>query len=218
MKQMRLVLLGAPGVGKGTQAKLINKKFNIPHISTGDILRNEVQEQSELGKKIKKILDAGELVHDETILKIVNKRLARPDCKNGFILDGFPRTIPQARGLQSLLNNEGHLSPKVIEIFVPEDEIILRLTSRRICSNCGKVYNIIFNPPPEDGHCMKCDGNIILRDDDREETIINRLKVYRKQTEPLISFYQEKNIFFQVNGLQSVEKVFLDLEKILLNM
>lgn len=215
---MRLVLLGAPGVGKGTQAKLINKKFNIPHISTGDILRNEVQEQSELGKKVKKILDSGELVPDKTILEIVNKRLVRPDCKNGFILDGFPRTIPQAKGLQSQLNNEGHLSLKVIEIFIPEDEIILRLTSRRICANCGKVYNIIFNPPPEDGCCTKCGGNIILRDDDREDTIKNRLSVYRKQTEPLISFYQKKDIFFQVNGQQSVEMVFSDIEKILLNM
>jgi adenylate kinase len=215
---MRLVLLGAPGVGKGTQAKLINKKYKIPHISTGDILRNEVHEQSELGKKVKKILDSGELVPDETILEIVNKRLAKPDCKNGFILDGFPRTIPQAKGLQSLLNNQSQLSLKVIEIFVPEDEIILRLTSRRICSNCGKVYNIIFNPPPLDGRCTKCGGNIILRDDDKEDTIINRLKVYRKQTEPLISFYEDKDIFFQVNGLQSVETVFSDIEKIMLNM
>ncbi len=214
---MKLILLGAPGVGKGTQAKLIMNTFNIPQISTGDILRNEVQAQSDLGKKVKKILDSGELVPDDTILEIIKKRLARPDCKKGFILDGFPRTIPQARGLHSILEIPEREELKVIEIFVPEDEIILRLTSRRICSNCGKVYNVIFNPPPADGHCTKCEGKIIQRDDDREDTIQNRLKVYREQTEPVISYYQDKNIFYQVNGLQPVKAVFTDIRNILLN-
>jgi adenylate kinase len=213
---MNLILLGAPGVGKGTQAKLIMKKFNIPQISTGDILRSEIQENSELGQKVKDILEKGELVSDKIILEIVRKRLAQPDCTRGFILDGFPRTIAQTKGLEQILSQMDIKDLKVIEIYVAESEIIRRLTSRRICSNCGKDYNLIFNPPPPDGKCVICRGKIIQRDDDKQETIQNRLKVYQEQTKPLIDFYIKKNRYFQVDGLQSVKEVFASIEKILI--
>lgn len=213
---MNLILLGAPGAGKGTQAKLIMEEYKIPQISTGDILRNEIQENSDLGRQVKDVLEKGELVSDEIILEIVRKRLSQPDCTRGFILDGFPRTIAQAKGLEQILSHMNIKDLKVIEVYVSESEIIRRLTSRRICANCGKDYNLLFNPPPPDKKCVICNGEIIQRDDDKEETIRNRLKVYQKQTEPLIDFYMQKNRYFQVDGLQSVQEVFASIKKILI--
>ncbi len=212
---MYIMLLGAPGVGKGTQAKKIMAKYGIPQISTGDILRNEVRQQTELGKLAKEVMERGELVPDEIILKMVEKRLQEPDCQKGFILDGFPRTIPQAEGLEEILQRMGNISLKVIEIYVPDEEIIRRLSARRICSKCGKDYNLIFNPPPADGKCEVCGGEIIQRDDDREETIRKRLEVYRKQTEPLVSYYQKKGNLYRVDGTRSIEEVFQEIERII---
>ncbi len=212
---MYIMLLGAPGVGKGTQAKKIMAKYGIPQISTGDILRNEVRLGTELGRKAKDIMERGELVPDDLILQMVEKRLNEPDCANGFILDGFPRTIPQAEGLEDILQKLGNIQLKVIEIFVPDEEIIRRLSARRICSKCGKDYNLIFNPPPPDGKCEVCGGEIIQRDDDKEETIRKRLEVYRKQTAPLVEYYSQKGNLYRVDGTQSIEEVFRDIEKIL---
>lgn len=212
---MHLILLGAPGVGKGTQANMIMKKYNVPQISTGDILRNEVQKQTHLGKKAKSIMERGELVSDEIILEMMENRLKQPDCKNGFILDGFPRTIPQARGLDHLLNHLDDISLKVIEIAVPHQEIIRRLSLRRVCVDCGKVYNLEMNPPVKDEVCDACGGSVILRDDDREETIGNRLQVYQEQTSPLIDYYRKKGNFYRVNGQQPIEDVFEDIESLI---
>jgi adenylate kinase len=214
-KTMNIILLGAPGVGKGTQAKKIMQEYGIPQISTGEILRNEVQSQSELGQKVKRILDQGQLVPDDLMLEIIHQRLLQPDCHNGFILDGFPRTIPQAEGLDRLLEKHGTTHVTVLEIFAPEGEILNRLTSRRICSKCGTDYNLKLNPPPSDNKCTVCGGEIIQRDDDKEETILNRLKVYREQTEPLIEYYKKQNQFFRLNGELSVEELFLEIQKIL---
>lgn len=212
---MYLILLGAPGVGKGTQAQLLVNRFGIPQISTGDILRAEVKKQSELGKEVARIMERGELVPDATILKIMEKRLREADCKKGFILDGFPRTIAQAEALDDIAHNLGDIRLTVIEIYVPEEEIIRRLSSRRVCVSCGKTYNLLFNPPPPDNKCENCGGEIIQRDDDKEETIKKRLLVYRKQTQPLLEYYQKKGNFYRVNGQQDVEEVFSDILKLL---
>ncbi len=213
---MYLILLGAPGVGKGTQAKMLMKKNDIPQISTGDILRSEVADQTELGLRAKEIMARGELVSDDIILGMVENRLSMPDCKKGFILDGFPRTIPQAEGLDVLLEKMNILNLKVIEIYVPQEELVRRLTSRRICANCGKDYNISVKPLPPGGKCERCGGDIIQREDDKEATIKNRLQVYQELTAPLVSYYQGKGNLHRVDGKKSVDSVFDNIEKILL--
>ncbi len=212
---MHIILLGAPGVGKGTQAKLIMAKFSIPQISTGDILRAEIKNETGLGKQVKSILESGELVSEGLILQIVENRLKQPDCENGFILDGFPRTIPQADGLAEILKRLGDIHLRVIEVSVPDAEIIKRLTSRRTCSNCGTMYNMVDNPPASGNICTVCGGNVVQRDDDKAETIQNRLAVYRKNTEPLIEYYKKHGEFFKVNGMQSIESVFEDVLRII---
>ncbi len=214
---MHIILLGAPGVGKGTQAKLIMEKHQIPQISTGDILRAEVQNETELGKKVKAIMDKGELVSDELMLQIIEKRLKQPDCQKGFILDGFPRTIPQAEGLDEILVKLGDINLKAIDIAVPDEEIVKRLASRRICSQCGTPYNLLVNPPQTDDICDVCGGAVIQRDDDKEETVRKRLSVYRENTEPLIHYYKQKGLYFRVDGLQPIEKVNTDIDKLLQN-
>jgi len=211
---MNIILLGAPGVGKGTQAKKIMQEYKIPQISTGEILRSEVQSGSNLGQQVKKILDKGQLVTDDLMLEIIHHRLVQPDCKNGFILDGFPRTIPQAQGLDILLQNLDIPHITVLEIHAPQDVIIERLTSRRICAKCGTDYNLNLNPPPPDKKCTVCGGDIIQRDDDKKETIINRLKVYREQTEPLIEYYNKQNHFYRLNGQLPVDDLFQDIKEI----
>ncbi len=213
--RMQLILLGAPGVGKGTQAKRIMEKFGIPQISTGDLLRKEVREETALGVQAKEIMERGELVSDEIILSMIEKRLHEPDCRNGYILDGFPRTVAQAEGLDRLLEKMNDVHLQVIEIAVREEEIVRRLTSRRICSQCGKDFNVITNPPPPDGKCPVCGGKIIQRDDDKEKTIRNRLNVYRKQTEPLIAYYQNKGLLARVDGEKNEKEVSAEIEKIL---
>ncbi len=212
---MRLILLGAPGVGKGTQAKKIMEKYRIPQISTGEILREQVQDKSQLGLQVKKILESGNLVPDDIMLEIVRHRLSRNDCQNGFILDGFPRTIPQAEGLDRLLGQAPKDRVRVVEIYVPEETIIERLTSRRICSGCGKDYNLRVNPPPEDGKCTVCGGFIVQREDDKEETIRQRLQVYHRQTAPLVTYYKNKECYRRVDGRVPIEQVFQDIEDFL---
>jgi adenylate kinase len=204
---MYLILFGAPGVGKGTQAKLISEKFNIPQISTGDMLRNAVKNQTELGKKAGEIMTRGELVPDDLILKMIKERFNRDDCKNGFILDGFPRTIPQAEGLDKLMQELNLPAFRCIEIAVPDAEIIARLVSRRLCKSCGKDYNLISNPPPDDLKCLNCGGDIIQRKDDNKETISNRLQVYNEQTAPVKEYYQSKGSFFTVDGRNAINEV-----------
>jgi adenylate kinase len=214
-KNMQLILLGAPGVGKGTQAKKIMKEFSVPQISTGDILRNAVNEKSELGETVKASLESGQLVPDNIIVEIIQKRLSQNDCQKGFILDGFPRTIPQAIGLEEILKKITASKLKVIEIYVEEQEIINRLTNRRVCLNCGQDYNLRLNPPPADGKCRRCGGSIVQRSDDEENTIRKRLQVYREQTEPLIDFYQKKKIFYRIDGRLPIEEVFSQIRQII---
>lgn len=214
---MHLILFGAPGVGKGTQARHISKNYHIPQISTGDMLRDAVKEETELGMKASKIMNQGKLVPDEIMIELIRNRISLPDCQNGFILDGFPRTLEQARELDDLFI-ELHL-PAVtcIEINVPDDEIIKRLVSRRLCEKCGTDYNLITNPPSADMICDRCGGNIIQRKDDHEETISNRLKVYLEQTAPLKDYYHQKGHFHSIDGLRSIEEVRNDIFKIMEN-
>lgn len=212
---MNLILLGAPGVGKGTQARLIMEEYQIPQISTGDILRAEIKKQSELGREVQSLMAKGELVPDDTMLEIIKCRLSEPDTFNGFILDGFPRTIQQAQSLDRLLEQLSKTGFKVINIQVAEGEIVKRLSSRRVCVNCGKTYNLLLDPPPESGKCRVCGGEIIQRKDDEEGTVRKRLAVYQEKTEPLIGYYREKGNLFEINGMQSVNDVFNDIKQII---
>jgi len=202
---MRLVLLGAPGAGKGTQAAMISEKLNIPHISTGDIFRSNIKEGTELGNKAKEYIDKGMLVPDEITIGIVKGRLLQQDCVKGFILDGFPRTIPQAEYLEKALKDMNIELDVVLNIFVADDAIIKRMSGRRVCPVCGASYHIVHNPPKHDGKCESCNTDVIQREDDKEETVIKRLKTYHQQTEPLIEFYNKKGKLKTVVGKESVE-------------
>jgi adenylate kinase len=212
---MHLIFFGAPGVGKGTQAKLLSSSYKIPQISTGDMLRAAVKSGSELGKKAEEIMAQGQLVPDEIMLKLIEERIQMEDCAEGFILDGFPRTLNQAEGLDELLLQGNIPRPICIEICVPDQEIIRRLVSRRLCQKCGTDYNMTINPPPDDLVCPKCGGTISQRKDDIELTIKKRLKVYQIQTEPLREYYQKKGVFFEVNGNQNIGFVESDISNIL---
>ncbi len=212
---MYLILFGAPGVGKGTQAKLISKHHNVPQISTGDMLREAARKGTELGNKAKQIMARGELVPDDLMLKIIKNRITQSDCAHGFILDGFPRTIPQAEGLAGLMK-ELNLPPLTcIEIQVPEAEIVKRLSSRKVCEACGADYNPNTNPAPADNICTKCGGNIVTRKDDSEETIKNRLRVYRQKTEKVKEYYRERGRFYTIDGNKPVEEVYHQIDAIL---
>lgn len=212
---MNIILLGAPGVGKGTQAQLIMEEYRIPQISTGDILRVEIKKQSNLGKEVQSLMAKGELVPDDTMLEIIKRRLNEPDTTNGFILDGFPRTIQQAQSLDELLEQLSKTGFKVINIQVAEGEIVKRLSSRRVCVNCGKTYNLLLDPPPENGQCRVCGGEIIQRKDDEEKTVRKRLAVYQEKTEPLICYYRDKGNLYEINGMQSANDVFDDIKQII---
>lgn len=213
---MHLILFGAPGVGKGTQAKMISKEYGIPQISTGDMLREAVKKQTDLGIKAKAIMEAGELVPDDLILNLIRERFNQPDCKKGLILDGFPRTIAQAEGLDKLMDEMHMPSFTCIEISVPDEVIIARLSIRQVCSSCGADYNPKTNPAPADGKCTLCGGKIISRSDDKEATIRKRLKVYYEQTEQVKHFYEKSGHFYIIEGNQSVEQVYSALKDILL--
>jgi adenylate kinase len=212
---MYLILFGAPGVGKGTQAKLISEKFKIPQISTGDMLREAVKARTHLGKKAGEIMAQGKLVPDEIMLELIKERIGRPDSKNGFILDGFPRTLVQAENLDNLMKNLNLPDFKCIEIVVTDQEIISRLVNRRICEVCGTDYNMVTNPPPDNMICIKCGGKIVQRKDDNEETIGNRLNVYKNQTAPLKEYYMAKGNFYAVDGSQEINKVHSDITSLL---
>ena len=202
---MRLVILGAPGAGKGTQAVNLSEKLQVPHISTGDIFRSNIKNGTPLGKLAKEYIDKGALVPDEVTIDIVKDRLQQADCKNGFILDGFPRTIPQADSLNSALTGMGTALDYVVDIFVEDKVIIKRLSGRRICPECNMSYHVDFSEPARKGICANCGSELIQREDDREETIINRLKTYHTQTEPLIGYYKEKGYLLTVMGQEKIE-------------
>ncbi len=202
---MKLMVLGAPGAGKGTQAVILSKKLNIPHISTGDIFRSNIKNETPLGRLAKQYIDSGELVPDEVTIGIVKDRLTEPDCSNGFILDGFPRTIPQAESLDRMLQEMGQKLDRVLNIAVEDDVIIRRLSGRRVCPECNAIYHINTSENAREGICGNCGAKLIQREDDREETIINRLKTYHIQTEPLISYYKGKGILTEVGGEYRVE-------------
>lgn len=215
VKKMKIIMLGAPGAGKGTQAKMIAQKYDIPHISTGDIFRANIKNGTELGLEAKQYMDKGELVPDELTVKILLDRVNKEDCKQGFVLDGFPRTIPQAKVLENSLKDLNETIDYAINVHVPDKNIIQRMSGRRACVGCGATYHIINVPPKTEGVCDTCSEALILRDDDREETVGNRLTVYNEQTQPLISFYDERKVLKTVDGTKEVMDVFEDIIKIL---
>lgn len=205
---MKIIMLGAPGAGKGTQAKMIADKYGVPHISTGDIFRANIKEGTELGVEAKKYMDQGLLVPDELTVRILLDRVANEDCNNGYVLDGFPRTIPQAEVLDKELAKLGDAIDYAINVEVPDENIVNRISGRRACLSCGATYHIKHVPPKADGVCDRCGKELILRDDDKEETVKNRLKVYHEQTQPLIEFYNHKNILKSVDGTMDMKLVF----------
>ena len=212
---MKIIMLGAPGAGKGTQAKMIAEKYSIPHISTGDIFRYNIKNGTELGKEAKKYMDQGLLVPDELTVKILLDRVAQDDCKNGYVLDGFPRTIPQAEVLEEALTKLGDRIDYAINVEVPDENIVKRMGGRRACVNCGATYHIEHVPPKKEGICDNCGSELILRDDDKPETVKNRLSVYHKQTQPLIDFYAKKGLLKEVDGTMDMNDVFAAIVKIL---
>ncbi|MBO7375371.1 MAG: adenylate kinase [Lachnospiraceae bacterium] len=212
---MKIVMLGAPGAGKGTQAKMIADKYSIPHVSTGDIFRANIKEGTALGLEAKSYMDQGKLVPDELTVRILLDRVAKDDCKNGYVLDGFPRTIPQAEVLKDALAKQNDKIDFAIDVDVPDENIVKRMSGRRACVTCGATYHIEHVPPKKEGICDKCGSELILRDDDKPETVLNRLKVYHEQTQPLIDFYTKEGILKTVDGTIDVKDVFANIVKIL---
>ena len=212
---MKIIMLGAPGAGKGTQAIKIAEKYSIPHISTGDIFRANMKKGTELGKKAKVYIDQGLLVPDELVVDLVADRLGEADCKNGYVLDGFPRTIPQAEALEEALKEVGQAINYAINVAVPDENIVKRMSGRRACIECGATYHIDFAPPTKEDICDHCHGNLILRDDDKPETVQKRLGVYHKQTQPLIDYYMDKKLLVNIDGTQDIDDVFTSIVKIL---
>ena len=209
---MKIIMLGAPGAGKGTQAKMIAAKYGVPHISTGDIFRANIKNGTELGAKAKEYMDKGLLVPDELVVDLVIDRFKADDCAKGYILDGFPRTIPQAEALDKALSAIGD---SVINVEVPDENIIQRMSGRRACVGCGATYHIVYNPTKEEGKCDACGADLILRDDDKPETVEKRLKVYHEQTQPLIDYYKNKGILKEVDGTVDMNDVFAAITDIL---
>ena len=213
--KMKVIMLGAPGAGKGTQAKMIAEKYSIPHVSTGDIFRANIKNGTELGMEAKKYMDKGLLVPDELTVKILLDRVAQPDCANGYVLDGFPRTIPQAEVLDAELAKLGESVDYAINVDVPDENIVKRMSGRRACLKCGATYHIEHIPPKKEGVCDTCASELVLRDDDKPETVLNRLKVYHDQTQPLIDFYEAKGILRSVDGTVNMQDVFAAIVAIL---
>jgi adenylate kinase len=212
---MKIVMLGAPGAGKGTQARLISEKYSIPQISTGDIFRANIRDNTELGQRAKSYMDKGLLVPDQVTCDLVVDRISKDDCKNGYILDGFPRTIPQAEALTEALNQQGAKIDYAIDVEVPDDDIVRRMSGRRACLKCGGTFHVKYNPPKTEGICDLCGGELTIRDDDKPETVQNRLSVYHQQTQPLIEYYDKKNILKTVDGTKDMQEVFNNIVSIL---
>mgnify|MGYP002514204273 CR=1 FL=1 len=212
---MRVIMLGAPGAGKGTQAIKIAEKYSIPHISTGDIFRANIKNNTELGQKAKSFMDQGLLVPDELVVDLVVDRVKAEDCQNGYVLDGFPRTIPQAEALDVALKNIGEKMDYAIDVDVPDENIINRMGGRRACVACGATYHIVHIPPKTENICDRCGKELILRDDDKPETVKNRLNIYHEQTQPLIDFYTEKGVLKEVDGTVDMKDVFQAIVNIL---
>ena len=205
---MKIIMLGAPGAGKGTQAKKIAAKYQIPHISTGDIFRANIKNGTELGMKAKSYMDKGQLVPDELTLDLIMDRFKQDDCKNGYVLDGFPRTIPQAEALDTALKAKGEKVDFAIDVDVPDENIVKRMGGRRACVGCGATYHVVYSPTKVEGVCDKCGEELIVRDDDKPETVLNRLEVYHNQTQPLIDYYNEQGILKSVDGTVDMKDVF----------
>jgi len=214
-KIMKIVMLGAPGAGKGTQAKKIAGKYGIPHVSTGDIFRANIKNGTKLGMQAKAYMDAGNLVPDEITIGMLLDRIHQEDCEKGYVLDGFPRTIPQAESLTAALKERGESIDYAIDVDVPDENIIRRMSGRRACLSCGATYHIVYNAPKKEGVCDQCGEPLVLRDDDKPETVQNRLNVYHRQTQPLIDYYKKEGVLAQVDGTQDMEQVFQDIVKIL---
>ena len=208
---MNLMVFGAPGAGKGTQAKFLIEKYDIPQISTGDILRAAIADKTDMGMEAKQFMDAGQLVPDSTIIGIIKDRLAQDDCKKGFILDGFPRTLPQAEALNELMNTMGISLDKVISLNVPDELIVGRITGRRVCPDCGASFHVDFNPSKEEDKCDYCGGELIIRKDDNAETVKSRLGAYHEQTAPLIAFYKNMGVMVELDGTKDVKEVTADM-------
>ena len=212
---MRIIMLGAPGAGKGTQAKKIAAKYSIPHISTGDIFRANIKNGTELGNKAKTYMDQGLLVPDDLVVDLVVDRVNQEDCANGYVLDGFPRTIPQAKSLDEALLDMGQSIDYAINVEVPDENIVQRMSGRRACVNCGATYHVVYAPTKKENVCDTCSGELILRDDDKPETVQKRLNVYHEQTQPLIDYYTKQDKLVEVDGTIDIEKVFDAIVKIL---
>ena len=208
---MRIVLLGAPGAGKGTQAEALVKKLNLPHISTGDMFRAAIKNGTQLGLEAKSYMDAGKLVPDSLTVGIIKERISEPDCKDGFILDGFPRNVAQAEALEKMLAELNAPLDAALNIDVPLDKIVTRLTGRRMCKDCGTIFHVVFNPPAKEGVCDACGGALYQRSDDTVETVTNRLQVYTEQTAPVIGFYAEKGLLHDINGDRPIEEVMVSI-------
>ena len=212
---MKIIMLGAPGAGKGTQAKMIAEKYSIPHVSTGDIFRANIKNGTELGMEAKKYMDQGKLVPDELTVKILLDRVAQPDCEKGYVLDGFPRTIPQAEVLDKALKELGDQIDYAINVDVPDENIVNRMSGRRACVACGATYHVKYNAPKVENACDSCGKELIIRDDDKPETVQNRLTVYHEQTQPLIDFYEKKGVLKSVDGTVDMKDVFAAITDIL---
>ncbi|WP_333645607.1 adenylate kinase [Lacrimispora sp.] len=212
---MKIIMLGAPGAGKGTQAKKIAEKYGIPHVSTGDIFRSNIKEGTELGRKAKEYIDQGALVPDELTIGMLIDRIQNEDCKNGYVLDGFPRTIPQAESLKEALSERGQKIDFAINVDVADENIINRMAGRRACISCGATYHLVYNPSKVPGICDVCGAELILRDDDKPETVKKRLSVYHDQTKPLIEYYGKTGVLVSIDGTQDLNKVFTDITGIL---
>lgn len=212
---MKIIMLGAPGAGKGTQAKKIAEKYGIPHISTGDIFRANIKGGTELGMKAKSYMDQGQLVPDEVTIGMLLDRISQDDSKAGYVLDGFPRTIPQAESLTAALKERGEKIDYAVNVDVPDENIVNRMSGRRACIGCGATYHILFNAPKTADVCDTCGEKLVLRDDDKPETVQKRLTVYHDQTQPLIDYYKKEGALVEVDGTQDMEKVFQDIVKIL---